>query len=114
MKARFVGFFTRAFLLANWRFFVVHVLPDELLLEPDDADEPPPGLLLGVALRFALPLALVRLARRPQVGHAPRPTSARTRRAMAICSALVARCAWEAYLRPPYARHELPRNCSPP
>src|ERR671917_1851555 len=62
-----------------------------------------PGLVAGTAFLSALPFFLVSPARRLHVGHAPGPCPASTRRAMAICSAFVALCAWLAYLRPPKA-----------
>ena len=73
-----------------------------------------PGLVAGTAFLSALPLFLVSPARRLQVGQAPGPCPASTRRAMAICSALVALWAWLAYLRPPKAFQVRDENCSPP
>ena len=73
-----------------------------------------PGLVAGTAFLSAFPLALVSPARRPQVGHAPAPCPASTRRAMAICSALLALCAWLPYLRPPNAFQVPEENCRPP
>src|SRR5512132_2637344 len=73
-----------------------------------------PGLVAGVAFWSALPFDLVSPARRPQVGQAPAPWPASTRRAIAICSALVARCAWLAYVLPPYAFQVPAANCTPP
>ena len=49
------------------------------------------------------PLARVSPARLPQTGQAPGPCTARTRWAMAICSALLARLALAAYRVPPNA-----------
>src|SRR5687767_12907418 len=95
MNVRYDGLFTRAFLWANFRCCLVNdVLDEELLALAAELPE-------GVALRSAPPLARVRLALLLQVGHAPGPASASTRRAIAICSALVAWCACEAYVRPP-------------
>ena len=73
-----------------------------------------PGLVAGVAERLALPLLLVRPARRLQTGQAWGPWEASTRRAMAICSPLVARLAREAYLAPPKPRQVRLENWRPP
>src|SRR5215210_9517530 len=60
-----------------------------------------PGLVFGFAVLLALPLLLVRPALRLQTGQAPGPWEASTRRAIAICSALLARFARDAYLPQP-------------
>src|SRR4029453_10462363 len=73
-----------------------------------------PGLVAGVAFRSALPFDLVSPARRPQVGQAPAPWPASTRRAIAICSALVAWWAWSAYVFPPCPLHVPAPNYKPP
>src|SRR4030095_6437647 len=73
-----------------------------------------PGLVAGVAFLSALPFDLVNPARRPQVGQAPGPWPASTRRAIAICSALVAWWAGLASFLPPYAFHVPAANCTPP
>ena len=50
----------------------------------------------------------------PQTGQAPLPWPARTFSAIAICWALVAWSAVEAYCVPPYAAQVEAENCRPP
>ncbi len=71
-------------------------------------------VLVGVAVRLAPPLDFVSPALRPQVGQAPAPWLASTRRATAICSDLVALWALLAYFLPPNAFQVRAENCSPP
>ena len=73
-----------------------------------------PGFVLGLAFLLALPFFLVRCAFLPQCGQARGPWVASTRRAIAICSALLALCALLAYFLPPCAFQVEEENCSPP
>ena len=87
--------------------------PEEGLVR-SESRELPLELRPGWAFASAPPLARVRPARLPQVGQAPGPCCSRVRWATAICSALLALFAVDAYSPPPNAFQVELENCSPP
>ena len=89
--------------------FELAVLDDAVLdVVPDDEVE------VVAVLDDVPPFELVRPATFEQTGQAFGPWTASTFWAMAICWALVARSARDAYCVPPNSFHVLAENCRPP